>query len=79
VVPHAQLLPVVQGMAESIAGHDPYVVRELRALYRRSQDLGLPEALEHEYAEREARRAARGQLVPNAAVGAGPARPAVGG
>jgi enoyl-CoA hydratase len=64
VVPHERLLPVAREMAEAIAGRDPFVVRELHALYRRSADVTLPEALAHEVAQRDARRAAGGQLVP---------------
>lgn len=68
VVPHDELLAVAREMAQTIAGHDPGVVRELRALYRRSQQLPLPEALAHEYAERERRREAGGQLVPRSPI-----------
>ncbi|MBY8863593.1 enoyl-CoA hydratase [Nocardia sp. CA2R105] len=64
VVPHGELLPVARETAETIAAHDPFVVRELLSLYRYSDNHALPEALEHEFAEREARRVAGGQLVP---------------
>lgn len=70
VVPHEELLPSARGIAETIAAHDPYVVRELLSLYRYSGEHTLPEALAHEFAEREARRATRGQLVPKSAIGA---------
>jgi enoyl-CoA hydratase len=71
VVPHAGLLPVAHELAETIAAHDPYVVRELLSLYRYSSDHTLPDALEHEFSEREARRAAGGQRVPRAKIGSG--------
>lgn len=69
VVPHEDLPAVAHGIAETIAAHDPYVVRELLALYRYSAEHTLPEALAHEFAEREARRATRGQLVPRSEIG----------
>ena len=75
VVPHAELLAVAHGMAETIAGHDPFVVRGLRSLYRHSADLSLPAALEHESAERERRRAAGNQLVPDSPIANRPAVP----
>ncbi|MFI7670744.1 enoyl-CoA hydratase [Nocardia sp. NPDC049526] len=72
VVPHGNLMPVAREIAETIAAHDPYVVRELLSLYRYSGEHSLPEALAHEFAEREARRAAGSQLVPKSGIGARP-------
>lgn len=68
VVPHAELGATAQAMARTIAGRDPAVVRALHGLYRHSQDHDLPSALDHEYAEREVRRARGGQLVPDAPI-----------
>jgi len=68
VVPHDQLLPTAQAIGETIAGRDRTVMRELKKLYRVSLDTTLEQALDHEVAEREARRARGGQLVPSADV-----------
>ncbi|WP_433602346.1 enoyl-CoA hydratase [Nocardia sp. CA-135953] len=68
VVPHEELLPVARATAETIAAHDPFVVRELLSLYRYSGDHTQPDALAHEFAEREARRATGRQLVPTPGV-----------
>lgn len=70
VVPHADLGAEAQAMGERIAGYDPVVVRGLRSLYRHSADLPLPAALAHEYAERDRRRAAGRQLVPDSPISA---------
>jgi len=64
VVAHDELLATAQAIGETIAGRDPSVLRELKKLYRVSLDTTLKEALDHEVAEREARRARGGQLVP---------------
>ena len=64
VVAHDELLPTAQALGELIAGRDAGVLRELKKLYRVSRDSTLKEALDHEVAEREARRARGGQLVP---------------
>ena len=66
VVPHEQLLPVAQGIGATIAERDQHVVRELKRLYRYSLDATNADALDHEIAERDARRARGGQLVPHA-------------
>ena len=66
VVPHNELLPTAREIGATIAQHDQNVVRELKRLYRYSLDATSAQALEHEVAEREARRARRGQLVPRA-------------
>jgi enoyl-CoA hydratase len=66
VVPHNELLPTAREIGATIAQHDPNVVRELKRLYRYSLDATSAQALEHEVAEREARRVRRGQLVPRA-------------
>jgi len=64
VVPHDELLATAQAIGETIAARDAAVLRELKKLYRVSLDRTLKEALDHEVAEREARRARGGQLVP---------------
>ncbi len=64
VVPHAELLPAAQAIGAAIAGRDATVVRELKQLYRYGLDTTAADALEHEVAEREARRERGGQLVP---------------
>ena len=66
VVPHEQLLATAQQLGATIAERDPFVVRELKRLYRYGLDTTMAAALEHEVAEREARRARGGQLVPQA-------------
>jgi enoyl-CoA hydratase len=66
VVPHEELLPAARQIGATIAERDPNVVRELKRLYRHSLDTTHAAALEHEVAEREARRARGGQLVPRA-------------
>jgi enoyl-CoA hydratase len=66
VLPHEQLLPAAQALAESMAAHDVNVLRELKKLYRFSLDRTMDEALEHEIAERDARRARGNQLIPRA-------------
>ncbi|MEU7819080.1 enoyl-CoA hydratase [Pseudonocardia sp. NPDC049154] len=72
VVPHAELGAAVQAVAETIAGHDPVVVRGLRSLYRHSAELPLPAALAHEHAERDRRRAEGRQLVPDSPIAGRP-------
>lgn len=66
VVPHDDLVPTAQRIGATIAERDPNVVRELKRLYRYSLDSTHAEAVDHEIAEREARRARGGQLVPRA-------------
>ena len=65
VVAHEELMSTAQGIGESIAARNPAVVQELKRLYRVSLDGTLAEALEHEIAERDARRARGGQLLPS--------------
>jgi enoyl-CoA hydratase len=64
VVPHAELLPATTAIAATIATRAPRVLRELKQLYRVSASTTLRHALEHEIAERDARRAAGIALVP---------------
>ncbi len=66
VVAHEELLPTAQAIGATIAERDPGVVRELKKLYRYSLDGTRADALEHEIAERDARRARGNQLVPHA-------------
>jgi enoyl-CoA hydratase len=66
VVGHDELLSTAQHIGSAIAERDQNVVRELKRLYRYSLDATQAEALDHEVAEREARRARGGQLVPRA-------------
>lgn len=66
VVAHEELMPTAQAIGAKIAERDSNVVRELKKLYRYSLDANRADALEHEVAEREARRARGGQLVPRA-------------
>jgi enoyl-CoA hydratase len=66
IVPHDELLPTAQAIGATIAERDTAVVRELKKLYLYSLDTNRAGALEHEVAEREARRARGGQLVPRA-------------
>jgi enoyl-CoA hydratase len=65
VVAHEELMSTAQGIGESIAARNPAVVQELKRLYRVSLDGTLAEALENEIAERDARRARGGQLLPS--------------
>ena len=65
VVPHDELAAKAQGLGEAIAARDGTVVRELKRLYRVSLEATMGEALAHEIAERDARRARGAQLVPS--------------
>lgn len=65
VVAHEELMGTAQSIGESIAARDPAVVQELKRLYRVSLDGTLASGLGHEIAERDARRARGGQLLPS--------------
>ena len=65
VVAHEQLLETAQAIGETIAAREPAIVRELKRLYRVSLEGTLASGLEHEIAERDARRARGGQLLPS--------------
>ena len=54
-----------QSIGETIAARDPAIVQELKRLYRVSLEGTLASGLEHEIAERDARRARGGQLLPS--------------
>lgn len=64
VVSHESLLATTLAVAAEIATQDDATVRELKNLYVRSAMTDGGTALEHEYAERDRRRIAGGQLVP---------------
>jgi enoyl-CoA hydratase len=66
VVPHVHLLATAREMASVIASRNPTITRGLKQLYRVSLDGTEGEALRHERAERDARRARGDQLVPDA-------------
>ena len=68
VVPHAELLATAVRIGATIAERDATVIRELKRLYRYSLDSTRGDALEHEVAERDARRARGGQLVPQSGI-----------
>jgi len=78
VVAHEELMTTAQAIGAKIAERDANVVRELKKLYRYSLDTDRADALEHEVAEREARRARGGQLVPRADAVRRPRTPAEG-
>ena len=65
VVPHERLLDTAQEIGETIASRNSAVVQELKRLYRVSLDGTMAGGLEHEIAERDARRARGNQLVPS--------------
>jgi enoyl-CoA hydratase len=66
VVPHEELDRAVDELAHAIAQRDPLIVRQLKRLYRMSNDTTLESALAFEIAERDLRRVAGSALVPNA-------------
>jgi len=72
VVPHAELVATAVRIGATIAERDATVIRELKRLYRYSLDSTRADALEHEVAERDARRARGGQLVPQSGVAGRP-------
>ena len=65
VVAHDDLLDTAQALGGTIAARDPAIVQELKRLYRVSLDGTLSGGLDNEIAERDARRARGGQLLPN--------------
>jgi len=64
VTAHDELLGRAQELGEAVASRNGAVVRELKRLYLVSLDATMGEGLEHEIAERDARRARGQQLVP---------------
>jgi enoyl-CoA hydratase len=65
VVAHEDLMDTAQALGETIAARNPAVVQELKRLYRVSLDGTLSAGLDNEIAERDARRARGGQLLPH--------------
>jgi enoyl-CoA hydratase len=65
VVPHEELMATAQQIGETIASLNPAVVQQLKKLYRLSLDETLAAGLANEMAQRDARRAGGGQLLPS--------------